>query len=320
MTRSRRTGKAVLAGLAATAYARTILTRNERLRPEPIHDTDGVPLPEGTFRFSDGEEVDYVDAGQGPTILWVAGADGVKETWRYQLPSFAERHRVVAADLRTRIASTDRFDRFVADLIELIDGLETGPVVLVGQSLGSAIAMRFASRFPDPLRSLVLCNPVARVTYDHVGFNAVALVPLAMWSTRYLPTPIARALARLWCRYSVWIYDDSPGRQNLVDYALWTGPRTVRSHVSGRRVSLLKGMDLRLGLRSVATPTLVIKGPEDTYCPTEWALEIAGAIPGARYVTIPGTGHCCHISMPGAFNRVLRNWLSEMEQAREGCG
>jgi pimeloyl-ACP methyl ester carboxylesterase len=320
MTLLNRTGKTVLAGLAAAAYARTIRTRNDRLHPEPVRDTDGVPLPGGTFRFSDGEEVGFIDAGSGTTILWVAGADGIRETWRYQLPSFAERHRVVAADLRTRIGKTDAFDRFVSDLVEMIDGLETGPVVLVGQSLGSAIAMRFAVRFPELLRGLVLCNPVARVTYDHVGFNAVAMVPLAMWSTRYLPTPIARTLARLWCRYAVWIYDDSPGRQNLVDYALWTGPRTVRAHVSSRRVSLLKGMDLRLGLRSVATPTLVIKGPEDTYCPTEWALEIAGAIPGARYVTIPGTGHCCHISMPGAYNRILRNWMSELESVREGHG
>jgi pimeloyl-ACP methyl ester carboxylesterase len=315
-----RTGKAVIAGLAGAAYAHAILARNDRLRPSPIHDTEGVPLPGGTFRFSDGEEVAYVDAGQGSTILWVAGADGVKETWRYQLPSFAERHRVVAADLRVGIGPTDRFDRFVTDLVELINGLDTGPVTLVGQSLGSAIAMRFASRFPELLHGLVLCNPVARITYEHVGLNSVALVPLARWTTRYLPTPIARALAHLWCRSSVWIYDDSPGRQNLVDYALWTGPRTVRAHVSGRRVYLLKGMDLRLGLRSVATPTLVIKGAEDTYCPTEWALEIAGMIPGARYLTIPETGHCCHISMPGTFNRALRNWLSETEQAKEGCG
>ena len=58
--------------------------------------------------------------------------------------------------------------------------------------------------------------------------------------------------------------------------------------------------------------TLVIKGPEDTYCPAMWALEIESLIPGSRYVEIPQGGHCCHISLPGAFNRALDGWLDEL--------
>jgi len=52
-----------------------------------------------------------------------------------------------------------------------------------------------------------------------------------------------------------------------------------------------------------------VKGPNDSYCPPSWALEIADSLPDARYVPIPGTGHCSHISRPGAFNQVLESWL-----------
>ncbi|MGH7539907.1 MAG: alpha/beta fold hydrolase, partial [Gemmatimonadota bacterium] len=314
------------AGAAAVMYARAILRRNDALRRPRVHDGEGAPLGQRVLRYSDGEEVEVIDAGPppeeraGPTLLWVPGADGPKETFRYQLPHFARRWRVVAADLRSGFGPDDEFDRFADDLLELIEALDAAPVILVGQSLGSAISLRFTRRFPERVRGLVLANPLARIAYDHVGMNRALLVPVAIGATRYLPTPASRALALLWSRLGVWIYDDSPGRDRLIDYALYTGPRTVRGSVSGRRVSLLKGLDLRPEVAQIDVPALVVKGPRDVYCPPAWAREIAEALPGARYVEIPETGHCSHISSPGAFNRVLDAWLRDVvgDADREG--
>jgi pimeloyl-ACP methyl ester carboxylesterase len=109
----------------------------------------------------------------------------------------------------------------------------------------------------------------------------------------------------------VWIFDDSPGSENVVDYALWTGARTVRPGVGRHRVDLLRGLDLRPELAHIRARTLVVKGPRDAYCPPAWSQEIAALIPDATYVEIPGTGHCSHVSMPGAFNRLVLDWLEE---------
>lgn len=307
-----RTWKKAALALLAIGYGRAVLRRNRGLVPAPVRDLRGERLPTRTVRYSDGERVEVVDAGEGPPILWVPGADGVKETWRYQLPIFAERYRVVAPDLRRSFDPRHTFDRFADDLVELVDALGTGPAALVGQSLGGAIGIRFAYRFPELVRALVLCNTLTRVSYEHVGLNRTALVPLAIGTTRYLPTPLARAAAAGWNRLSVWIYDDSPRRENLVEYALFTGPRTVPARVSSRRVDLLRGLDLRPELAAIVAPTLVVKGPRDVYCPPEWSLEIAAGIRGARYATIQGTGHCSHISMPGAFNATLLGFLDEV--------
>lgn len=304
-------------GGASVAYARAILRRNDSLVRPPVLGSDGRPMAGRTFRYSDGETVELIDAGEGASMLWVPGADGPKETFRYQLPHFARRWRVVAADLRVGFGPDDGFDRLAADLAELIDGLGTGPVVLVGQSLGSAIALRFASLHPDLTRGLVLSNPLARVSYEHVGLNTVALTPLAIWSTRYLPTVASRALARLWSRLGLWIYDDTPGSDRLIDYALYTGARTVRASVAGQRVDRLKPLDLRPALPSIGAPALVVKGEGDTYLPASWAREMADRLPRCRYVEIPG-GHCAHISQPGAFNRVVDAWLVEVLRADAG--
>lgn len=301
-----------LGALGLLVYARVILARNRSLRPRPVRDARGHGYIPRRYPLSDGEEVDVILAGDGPPVLLIPGADGVKETWRHQLPAFAERFRVVAPDLRRSFSPLDTFDRFADDLAELVDAFGTGPLALVGQSLGGAIAMRFAYRFPDLVRALVLANTLARVDYGHVGLNRTALVPVAVATTRYLPTALARRAARAWSRQAVWIFDDSPGEEALIDYALWTGPRTVPAPVSARRVALLERTDLRRGLGAVGAPTLVVKGPRDSYCPPEWALDIAARIPGARYVTVPGTGHCSHISRPDAFNRTVMGWLEEV--------
>jgi 3-oxoadipate enol-lactonase len=308
-----RLGRIALGTAAAAGYLWAMKQRNAALGRPPVRDLDGDPYPESTFTFSDGASVSYLDVGEGPAVLMVPGADGVKETWRHQVPAFARGHRVVAADLRSEFPPGTDFDRMARDLDELADALGIEKATVVGQSLGGPVAMRFALLHPERVRALVLSNTLARVSYEHVGLDRTLLAPVAMASTRYLPTFLGRAAAMLWSRAAVWIYDDSPGAVNVVDYALWTGPRTVSPAVSGRRVDLFRGMDLRPELGGIRAPTLVVKGPRDAYTPPRWCREIAAGIPGAAYVEIPATGHCSHVSMPGRFNRAVLRWLEAVE-------
>ncbi|HSM60651.1 MAG TPA: alpha/beta hydrolase [Longimicrobiales bacterium] len=305
------------AALLALLYARLVILRNRRLVRPPVLGADGAPLAERTLRLSDGEVVAYLDVGPrepdgsiSPTVLLIPGADGMKETFRFQFHSLSERHRVLCADLRAAFAPGDTLDRLALDVLELADEAGAETLVLVGQSLGGAIAMRFAVLHPARVAGLAAVNSLARVGYEHVGLNRALLAPLAMATTRYLPTALGRGFARLWSRLEVWIFDASPGGDRVVQYALWTGPRTVPSSVSRARVRRLKETDLRSQLPSIRTPSLVVKGPRDHYVPPAWSHEIASLIPCAEYAEVPGTGHCSHLSMPGTFNRVLGYWLS----------
>ncbi len=291
---------------------------NRRLVRPPVLDDEGRPYDRFEVRLSDGNTVPLIDTGSipaelsGPGILLIPGADGMRETWRYQIPVLARRFRVLAPDLRTDIPDDATFDLFCRDAAEILDARGVSSAVIVGQSLGGAIALRFALLDPERVRGLVVANSLARVSYEHVGLNRTLLVPVAMATTRYLPTAPARWLARLWSRLEVWMFDRSAGSERVIDYALWTGPRTVPARVSSARVDLLKGEDLRPRLPEIRAPALVVKGPRDHYVPPAWSREIAGLIPGARYVEVPGTGHVSHISMPDTFNRILLDWLDEI--------
>lgn len=302
------------AGVAlAAAYERWMDARNARRSPVPLRDPEGAVLPTEEMTYTDGASVSVVDRGRGRPVILVPGADGVKETFRYQVDELASRHRVVAADLRDTFPPGVTFDRFARDLYELIRSRETGPAVLLGQSLGGAICMRFAVMYPDLVRGLVLSNTLPRVGYDHVGLNRSILAPVANISVRYLPEPLARLAATGWSELAVWVFDDSPGGEKVVDYVLHWGPRTVSRRVSARRVDLLREVDLGPQLSRIRAPALVVRGPRDFYCSPAWSREIATGIPGARYVEIPDTGHCSHVSMPGRFNAVVSDWISGLD-------
>ena len=301
--------------VAGSAWVRLMNRRNRLLVRPPIRDLSGRPYRTRLFELSDGEKVFYIDAGEGEPLLLIPGADGMKETWRYQLPALTDRYRVITADLRSRFPKAADFDRFADDAVELLDGLGIESAIVVGQSLGGAVAMRMASKYPGRARALVLANTLARVSYEHVGFNATSLAPIAAAANRYLPTPAARRLGRVWSENDVWIYDSSSGWDRVVNYALFTGSRTEPPHISGHRVKLLRAVDLRPELPAIDVPTLVLKGPRDTYTPAEWAMEIAELIPDAEYVEVDDTGHCSHISMPDEFNRELLDWLDDLEAA-----
>lgn len=291
---------------------------NRRLVRPPVLDRHGRPYDHLEVQLSDGSTISMIDTGAArasvsdPAILLIPGADGMRETWRYQIPVLARRFRVLAPDLRTNVPDGATFDLFCRDAGEILNARDVSDAVVVGQSLGGAIALRFALLHPKRVRGLVVANSLARVSYGHVGLNRTLLVPVAMATTRYLPTVLARWLAHLWSRLEVWMFDRSPGSERVIDYALWTGPRTVPARVSSVRVDLLKGEDLRPRLAEIRAPTLVVKGPRDHYVPPAWSREIAGLIPGARYVEVPGTGHVSHISMPDTFNRILLDWLNEI--------
>ena len=67
----------------------------------------------------------------------------------------------------------------------------------------------------------------------------------------------------------------------------------------------------KLDLESIAVPTHVVVGDEDTLTPPAMSREIARRIPEARLTIIEGAGHLSNIEQPEAFNRAVLDFLIE---------
>src|SRR5262245_56401062 len=125
----------------------------------------------------------YVEQGDSsgvPVLL----LHGVTDSWRsYELvlPHLSPSLHVFALSQRGH-GDTDRpltgysFHDFAADVAAFLDSLALGPVVLVGHSMGSGVAQRFALNYPERLVGLVLvgsfatlhANPAVREFWDSV--------------------------------------------------------------------------------------------------------------------------------------------------------
>jgi pimeloyl-ACP methyl ester carboxylesterase len=68
--------------------------------------------------------------------------------------------------------------------------------------------------------------------------------------------------------------------------------------------------DSRPGLKAIACPTLVLVGDDDRLTPPDLSREMAAAIPGARLVVVPDSGHLSTMERPEAVNAALAEWMN----------
>ena len=149
----------------ASAVAAALLVAGVGLSVLHAADGDDLPTP-GSFHQVDGAAL-YLDCrGAGaPTIVLEAGATGFAETWSWVQSDLSRDHRVCAYDRAGLGRSTGGADRF--DPIESVDRLdallaaagEPAPYLMAGHSLGGALALMYAARYPERTAAVAMIDP-----------------------------------------------------------------------------------------------------------------------------------------------------------------
>jgi pimeloyl-ACP methyl ester carboxylesterase len=70
--------------------------------------------------------------------------------------------------------------------------------------------------------------------------------------------------------------------------------------------------DFRHRVGDISCPTLIVWGEDDRIVPVDGAEAYEQAIPGARKVILPDTGHVPMLERPEAFNSLLEQFLHEL--------
>jgi len=115
-----------------------------------------------------GITLNYIERGQGDTVLLVHGTLGDYRTWDGQIEAFSRDHRVISYSRRYHYpnewppnASDFSVVVHAEDLAALIEALNLRPVHLVGHSYGAYISLFVAREHPELVRSLTLAEPPA---------------------------------------------------------------------------------------------------------------------------------------------------------------
>ena len=169
--------------------------------------------------------IHYRRAGQGPPMVLLHGYPQTGHMWRKVMPALAERFTVVAPDLRG-YGDSDRpaagYDKrtMAQDVVDVIQALGLGPVVLVGHDRGARVAHRLALDHGASLTRLVLLDIAP--TYDVFATTNQASARVRWhWFFHQVPDlPEALTAGRediyLRFMYRAWAYDPAAIEEEAV--------------------------------------------------------------------------------------------------------
>ena len=281
-------------------------------RADPIAPAQRYPA--GTpftvkYAIVDGSRIRYIDTGTGPAVVLIHGLAASIYSWRHTiLPVAHEGYRVIAFDNRGFGFSdkpTTRYSNaaYVGLLFELLDSLQIGEAVLVGHSMGGAIAAEAALARPDRVRGLVLVDAAG------LGVRWPFMLRVARWPMigalfdRFRGRGATAGILKL-------LYAD-PSRVTDQDVDQYYAPlaepgagRALRGVLREFRFDFLRGR-----IDSIAAPTLVMWGSEDRLIPPSVGQAVVSELPRGAFVLVPDAGHALPEEAPEAFSRTLLAFL-----------
>src|SRR3954468_7456663 len=271
----------------------------------------------------DGRRVNVVELGSGePAVVFVHGLAGSWQNWLENMPHFAAAgHRVIAFDLPGFGGSDDPREKIsipaYGRLVDtLLDRLEVGPAVLVGNSMGGFIAAEVAIQFPARVQRLVLVS-AAGLTVEHqrderalavLKYLEARLTAWGGWVGARADDLAQRRRYRRALMALVVAHPDPLPAPLLAEQLRGSGKFGFVDALDA-----LTAYPIRDRLARISCPTLIVWGENDVLIPVADAAEFERLIPDSRRVVYADTGHLAMLERPAAFNALLAKFMAEEE-------
>lgn len=266
-----------------------------------------------------GWKTRYARAGeQGPAILLLHGLGASLESWYFNVDALGNEFRVFAPDIvyfgkSAKPKRDPQHEDFVDFTRHFMDAFGIDRALLVGNSMGGAIAARAAMQFPDRVAGLMLVNSAGFGKELAWWLRLRTLVDIRPTGT---PPPW---LARFGLRA---IFDD-PARisddvlQVLMGVeqdqeSMQTARRVLNIGVDWRGLKPILLQEIRDAAHQITVPTLIVWGKQDKVVPVEHAFTARKKIPNARLHLFERCGHTPQLEYPAQFNALVSEFTREV--------
>ncbi|QVM94877.1 MULTISPECIES: alpha/beta fold hydrolase [unclassified Pseudomonas] len=261
--------------------------------------------------LADGLQLHYQDVGTGEAVVFIhgsgPGASG-HSNFKQNYPAFAAAgYRVIVPDLPGYGASSKpqtvySLDFFVSALSGLLDALDIQRCVLVGNSLGGAIAIKLALDQPGRVSRLVLMAPGGLMDKEQY----------------YLQM---EGIQKMGAAFANGELNDAAGMRRLLSLQLFD-PALISDETVAERVAVV-GQQPACVLTSMQVPNLTSRLPElqcpilgfwginDKFCPASGAQTLLAACRRIRFVLLSECGHWVMVEHRELFNRECLAFLGE---------
>jgi pimeloyl-ACP methyl ester carboxylesterase len=269
----------------------------------------------------DGVRLYYEETGSGTPVIFVHEYAGDYRSWEPQMRHFGQRYRAITynargyepSDVPAEVSSYSQH-RAADDIGAVLDHLGIAKAHVVGLSMGGFATLHFGFRHPTKALSLVVAGcgygaepgqlarfrAEAETIADFIRDNG-----MQVFAAKYAYGPTRVQFEN----------KDSRGfdefRRMLSEHSA-VGARNTQLGVQRERPSLY---DLIETMKTLTVPTLVLTGDEDWPCLAPGIL-MKQTIPTAALSVMPNCGHAINIEDPDQFNRIVADFLAQVDAGR----
>ncbi len=250
----------------------------------------------------------YEDSGgRGPLVLCAPGMGDLRQVFRFLVPALAdEGYRVVTMDVRgmgeSSVAWSDYSESAIgSDLLALIDHLDAGPAILIGNSISAGAAVWAAAEHPGRVAGLILVGPFVRQ------------VPISRFTVLLFRLALARPWgASAWANYQAKRLYPSAKPADLESYrrAVLANLREPGRMRAFQRMAATDHRAAESRMDRVRAPALVVMGTADLDFPDpRGEAELVAERLHGTAVLIEGAGHYPQAEVPEAFSQKVLGFL-----------
>ncbi len=303
--------KKIFIGLAAIILMIILAIYAASPRPLTVDDLKNMGLVENDPRFIEinGVHTHFRRQGAGEALLLIHGFGSSTYTWRGVMDSLAKDFEVTAIDLPgfglsqalNTTPTVEAYSDFINDFVQTL-GLTDA--ILMGNSFGGEISWRFALKYPQRARALILLDAAG---YPHEGPAIFKLLRVPL-----LGELIAGINAKWIVRQNlrqVFVNDDLVTEAVVDNYYYRLLKEGNRETVLAR--ARMKSDTLYKALPQIQQPTLIIWGENDAWIPAEFARRFAADIPQSQLVILSNCGHVPQEEKPKEVAKLAREFYRE---------
>ena len=249
----------------------------------------------GTF------DVDVWTAGSGPPLVFLHGVEGLPE-WPPWLEKFVPNYRVVAPVL-PGFGESEGLDELTDFLdltlyhLDLFEAIGIGRPVVIGHSLGGAIAAEIAAIANTAISKLALAAPFGLWDDENPVADIFATTEKDTAQLSWADPEAARKQGL----YTI-PDDDDEKKVAVID-------RAKSLSTAGKFLWPIPDKGLKKRIHRIAAPTLLLWGESDKIVPLSYGGLFQERITGSRLVTIPGAGHYPMLEQPDKFVTAVREFF-----------
>lgn len=256
--------------------------------------------------------IHYHDIGKGEPVIFLHGGGqgaGGWTNWQHNLQVFADAgYRAIAPDAfgyglssKPEQGNFD-FETLMQCLEGLLAHLKLDKVILVGNSMGGAMSLRFATDHPERVRKLVVMGPGGVAPMErYAAMPAIQMLKqLGQEDGGFSKDKLRRFLEFM--AYSKADITDQLVNERY-EVAVTQPARVFRT------LSIADLSDRLPILRNM--PSMVLWGRDDRACPADLGMHMLNHMDKARLVVFSECGHWVQYEKAKQFNEICLNFLKE---------